>query len=116
MRRSYWLIVTAFMLSGQVALSQQPDVHSGNFIMPGCRDFVTNGNGDPSFQGVCLGSVSTLMSLGPKLGFCFPPGATPNQGVRVVVQYLDLPPRRPQTRNGDDSRRDDPIVSCTPLF
>jgi hypothetical protein len=63
--------------------------------MPGCRKYVmTNYNNEGFMSGYCLGVVATLMGFGRVMGFCLPPGATPNQGVRVVVQFIDAHPER----------------------
>jgi Rap1a immunity proteins len=75
--------------------------NNANERMPGCRDLIHDGSRDQSdaaSQGLCLGEVVALLELAPLLPepfrSCKPPGATPGQAVRVIVQYIDNAPER----------------------
>jgi hypothetical protein len=69
---------------------------SAIFRMPGCRSFANQDNllrYDFS-GGVCSGIVEALMSVGATLGICRSPESTVDQGVRIVVEYVDSQPAR----------------------
>jgi Rap1a immunity proteins len=84
-------IIAASMLAPAVA----EDVNSANYYMPGCRHFVFYTKGNDFLDGVCAGSIGTLLTFGRVfLGFCRPPEATTGQAVQVVVQYIDARPAR----------------------
>jgi Rap1a immunity proteins len=95
-------LIAALMLNCGTAKAQsdvksakaQPDAKSADFLMRGCRN-TAKYLSQTYLGGVCDGSVGVLMSLGREfLGFCPPAEATRNQGVFVVVQYIDGHPAR----------------------
>jgi hypothetical protein len=70
------------------------DSASANYAMVGCRHYVSGRQDDefPVRQGVCHGAVSAVLDFAS--GICHPPGATLDQGIRIVVQYIDSHPAR----------------------
>ena len=66
------------------------------FRMPGCRSYLHPDNVTryDFSSGVCSGIVEALMSAGPALGVCHPADSTVDQGVRLVIQYVDRQPAR----------------------
>jgi hypothetical protein len=84
-------VMVAVLIEIRPALAQ-----SAIFRMPGCRSFANQDNllrYDFS-GGVCSGIVEALMSVGATLGICRSPEGTVDQGVRIVVQYVDSQPAR----------------------
>jgi len=79
--------VTLVVLTASGPASAQ----AGFFRMPGCRSYLNPDNMTryDFSSGVCSGTVEALMSAGPALGICHPPDSTIDQGVRLVVQYVD---------------------------
>jgi hypothetical protein len=94
--RAYLIGAAAvFALSAPAAAEQ--DVISGNYFLPGCRDFLSRPPWrDPSLTWQCAGFVKALFILGDELPvairFCLPPGATLGQTMRIVVSYMDKRP------------------------
>jgi hypothetical protein len=63
---------------------------SANNIMPGCRSALTREAKDYPAQGYCQGLVRGVWDMAKVAGnVCGPNGATNEQGVRVVVEYID---------------------------
>ena len=85
-----FLLVTAMMLNCEAALAA--DVTSANYVMPGCRGFLTGARDDFIAVGICVGTVSTLVNVAP--GICAPQSGTNEQSIRVVVQYIESRPAR----------------------
>ena len=91
---------------GAVAQSAPP---SADYWMPGCRDaaaLIQFSSEEDSKEnlvklGFCVGIISGLSYTGVSSGLCAPEGATSEQAVRAVVQYIDGQP----TRMNDDFRR-----------
>lgn len=70
------------------------DMGSANHIMPGCRSFTqtpAKGLEAAFLSGECMGIIETIVGLGLA---CAPKGSTHEQGVRVVVKYIDERPAR----------------------
>src|SRR5690242_5206462 len=65
---------------------------SANSIMPGCRNFIAQTNVDMLGQGYCAGLVDGLVYAERDL--CFPTGATVEQAIRLIVEYIDAHPAR----------------------
>jgi hypothetical protein len=66
-------------------------VDSASWVMAGCRAFVANGP-EQFTQGFCVGAVRTIVNLDSAV--CPPSGAAGDQGVRIVIQYIDSRPAR----------------------
>lgn len=80
---------------------------SGEELLPACRKAAHKDIDleEPLFDlGVCTGIVSATLGLGngsildPRHRFCPPAGATTNQALWIVVDFLE---RRPDMRPGD---------------
>ena len=101
----------ALLLSSILVLSlisaSAAEVESANFIMPGCRAWVSNENpSDPDPElalkiGACWGTIAGFVfeagiakRVQNKALFCPPDNATFNQEVRVVVAYIDKHPEQ----------------------
>ena len=81
--------------------SAQEDLKSGNAMLPHCKralSYIPPDSGADVPLALCLGAVmgiaSTADRLPPEARFCPPPSVTPDQLVRVVVQYLEAHPAR----------------------
>src|SRR5262249_47024276 len=91
------MLLAAAALMGSPAWAE--DFNSGNYLMPGCRKYVMGNYTsyiEAFMSGMCAGTVETLMTFSRVLDFCLPPGVTADQGMRVVVQYIDSHPERLQ--------------------
>jgi hypothetical protein len=96
------IIAAASMLAP--AIAADPD--SANSRMPGCRELAEameraarNSNnpyrsGDDFNQGLCGGTIQTLMFVARFIGVCRPHEATLPQAIRVIIQYIDAQPER----------------------
>ena len=72
------------------------ELESGDFMLDACRGFVMGEAQRPlsqRLQGMCIGIIDTLLTVGEHFPleslYCRPPGLTLNEGVRVVVKYLE---------------------------
>ena len=89
---SGFVLIAALMLSGGSA-SAEKDAKSANYMMPGCRHSIQeNDNANSFLQGWCGGLITGLSYTSTEI--CTPPGVTPMQLARVVVQYIDARPAR----------------------
>ena len=96
-------LIVAMIFGSQVAIAE-PDQSSANHIMPACRVAalpITFSNTEESKEDVsrtslCVGIIVGLGYAGQPFGICLPVGATTQQAVRVVVQYIDGHPERMQ--------------------
>lgn len=74
----------------------QQDFSSGNFMLPHCQHFITDGYPFEVWDGECGGVISTLMFFGTVLPasvkFCAPKGATQGQAGKIIVNYLQSHP------------------------
>jgi Rap1a immunity proteins len=96
MHRICQLLVLSGVMIAPLTEIGPASAQSATFRMPGCRSYANPGNViryDFS-SGVCFGIVETLMSVGPALGICHPPESAVDQGVPLVVQYIDSHPAR----------------------
>ena len=80
----------------------QEDQKSANYWLPFCRQVVEDklNQSDAFNDGACVGFITGLASLGRVVGVCRPEGSTPEQAVRVVIQYLDQRPARTNEKFG----------------
>jgi hypothetical protein len=83
------LLLVLFSASDESAWA----VDSANHVMPGCREYLSNPDrGSGLFmQGICHGAIRAIGNVVP--GICPPKHSTIEQGVRIVVQYIDSRPR-----------------------
>lgn len=84
-------LIAAIMVNCGATFAK-PDQDSANYIMPGCRDFITHTLVNPFMNGRCAGILETL--VGVTADVCHPAGVTVGQTVRVVVKYIDDRPAR----------------------
>jgi Rap1a immunity proteins len=94
---SFVLLCFLVIWSGPAA-AQPAGVNSGAWMLPGCRAALTP-SADPDFrQGMCAGSLGTLLFLGDALPddvkVCRPKGAVLHDAVRIVVEFIDQHPPR----------------------
>jgi hypothetical protein len=85
-------IILAAAIVASCKASFAEDVFSANAAMPGCREAENYNSPNIYKRGLCMGIVSTLLDLDPKI--CLPPSVTNFQAVRVVVKYIDARPAR----------------------
>jgi hypothetical protein len=96
MHRIRQLLVLSGVMIAVLTEIGPASAQSAVFRMPGCRSFEKYDNVlryDFS-GGVCSGIVEALMSVGATLGICCPPESTVDQGIRMVVEYVDSQPAR----------------------
>jgi hypothetical protein len=90
--RSFLLISAAVVavVSFRPAIAE-PDQTSANYWMPFCRQAAIGKyyQGNAYITGHCVGLLNGLSVTGFSAGVCTPKGVTPDQAVRVVVQYID---------------------------
>lgn len=75
---------------------------SANYVMSGCRSVaslvsfskIRESKEDHYRMGFCSGIIVGLSYSGKIYGICFPAGATSQQAVNVIVQYIDGRPKR----------------------
>ena len=96
-KTTLFAIIAASMLTP--ALAAKLGTHSADYLMPGCRDFVTHSSGsggalssNPFLEGACAGTIHALLAVGDFIGVCQPEGVTVEQAIRVVIQYIDAEP------------------------
>jgi hypothetical protein len=81
-----------------VTAQPAPAVNSAAWMLPGCRAALTP-SPDPDFrQGMCAGSIGTLLFLGDALPdqyrVCRPRGAVLHDAVGIVVSHIEAQPAR----------------------
>jgi Rap1a immunity proteins len=91
------LMIGACLMSLMAPAAAEEDMNSANYIMPACRGAL----GVPAgtfMQGLCFGEISALMAISwvieDPFKFCPSFSVTSEQGVRVVVTYIDAIPHR----------------------
>jgi hypothetical protein len=75
-----------------VAFCAPAAARSGNAMIKACHGVLENDRPEASeaiSQGVCMGTVFTLMQLGPAISVCPPQSSSNYQGVRVVLKFID---------------------------
>lgn len=98
------LVVVALCLTVSLSHAEEPDVVSGNFFLPICKEAFSPTKPESALDtygyGNCVGILDTLMMLGPHLEaqrrFCPPSGATTHDAFLVGAAYLEA---RPQLLN-----------------
>src|SRR5215470_13597108 len=93
-RHAIGIATAVGVLSQQGVASAQSQKSSANYMTPRCREFVYSTNRDLFLQGVCAGSVETLIFFldRSRFGICVPKEVTVGQAVRVA--YIDQRPER----------------------
>jgi hypothetical protein len=88
------VLIAALILDCGAALAEIHESDSANYVMPGCRNYVseTPGKGDIFKTGWCGGLISGLVFI--PYDSCVLPEVTRTQAVRVVIQYIDARPAR----------------------
>jgi hypothetical protein len=94
------LLVVALMAATlSIPAGAEDDLGSGTFMLPACKGFATRQvSKEPSqfTQGICVGTVDTLLVAGHYFAserrFCAPESVTVGQAIRVAVEYLDAHP------------------------
>lgn len=93
-------ILLALMLPANAA----ENLASANSYLPGCRDFIVDnwaGGAREAYQrGQCSGFIAGLIYEAAGTSFCMPPGVTYEQGVRIVIAYIEARPQRLQESFG----------------
>jgi len=98
MRHFQWLtlcasqVVAATLVSSTLAAT---DTSSANYVVPGCRDFISSNSVTPAYpfvQGFCAGVIQGLIY--DRTDICLPSGVEKGQAVRIVVQYINSQPAR----------------------
>jgi hypothetical protein len=80
-----------------VGAATAQDPFSANWMFPGCKEDISGGTREAYKQGLCSGIVGAMIFVLPAVrGGCakIPPGVTIQQGVRVVVAYIEARPNR----------------------
>lgn len=93
------LAVFAVIVASTSALAQSDYTKTGNAFLPWCKWFLeskTDGANTQLNAGVCIGTVSTMVSIGqflpPDIRYCVPPVVPLAQSTRVIVAYLEKNP------------------------
>jgi len=77
--------------------ADEPDVGSGNYMLPHCRHVTLGGNNYDPWDGSCTGTLETLIFLGASLSgeykICAPKQATRLQSAQIVVLYMQKHPQ-----------------------
>jgi hypothetical protein len=91
------LAATVCVCASQTAVAAE-NFYSGNFYLRHCKNLLSGSSEDRFNQGNCLGVVRTLMDLGEHLPgsgrFCVPRESSREQGIRVLVAFLEAQPHR----------------------
>jgi hypothetical protein len=87
--------LVAIMFVGTAVVAE--DVHSGNYVMLGCRSALESSAPKPSEtifrEGLCAGILTVIREL-RIVGICVPTEIPNSQVIRVVTQYIDSRPVR----------------------
>src|SRR4051794_29885190 len=85
------LVIVGLLLGGVTGARAEQDRNSANFMMPAWRP-APDGSGNEFLEGVCYGIVNGISWMAGSV--CPPAGVTKEQGVRVVIRYIDARPSR----------------------
>ena len=90
------ILAFAFGLTASSGLMAQaaPDATTANWVIDGCRNYLTESDAGMFTQGVCAGRVNGLVWALDAVDFCTPSEANNKQIVRVVVRYIEQRPQR----------------------
>ena len=88
-------LVAAMLISCSASFAEEDD-QSANYMMPACRSWLNSSNDATAFmKGICAGTIATIIAFGRHVGtHCAPRGVSNEQGLRVVIQYIDNQPAR----------------------
>jgi hypothetical protein len=97
-----WLMLGA----GAARAHSQLDYASAGVIMPGCEAFLAERYDEPTpqmfLQGVCAGQVAGVWDAAAALQtVCAPGDNILNQGMRIIVQFINARPARMHERFTD---------------
>ena|SRR5215472_9280719 len=100
------LAVVASLGAGATRAYPQSDFASARIIMPGCEAYLAQRYDEPTLQifrqGVCAGQIAGVWDAAATLhAVCAPGNAILNQGVRIVVEFIDARPARMHERFTD---------------
>jgi hypothetical protein len=97
-RNTLFGIVLCLILVGSYKAHAEEDTKSGNFFLPHCEHYLTDGIHYDVWDGDCSGIIGTLLyfdrSLPAEVRFCSPKTVTRGQATRVVISYLNANPAR----------------------
>jgi hypothetical protein len=92
------LMLAALLCSLAVPALAEPDINSGNYMLPYCRTLIQDPGKTGPMSGFCAGVIETLNWTGDLLReedrFCSPRAVTNGQARQVVVRYLESHPER----------------------
>ena len=95
------LLLTTLAAAPSQAGQELPVSSSAGWMLQGCRAVLDRPDESSARQGMCIGSIATLLFLGDALPdefrVCRPRGAVIYDAVRIVVQAIEKQP----TRMGD---------------
>ena len=90
------LAVAILLMLTMSASAQSNPQTSANEMLPGCKGLISEKTPplrEALRQGRCAGYVAGLV-YARSVFLCVPEGATPEQGVRVVIKYIEARPER----------------------
>jgi hypothetical protein len=85
------VLIAALTLSLQGEASAEQNPYSANYVMPGCRAFMTGGSLNSFKQGWCGGLITGLAQMHRR---CMPSQLTQRQLAHGIVQYVNAHPAR----------------------
>jgi Rap1a immunity proteins len=90
--------VVAILLALTMPANAEENLASANSYLPGCRYFVVDnwaGGVREAYQrGQCSGFIAGLIYEAAGTSLCMPSGVTYEQGVRIVIAYIEARPQR----------------------
>ena len=90
--------VVAILIALTMPTRAEDNKGSANSYMPGCRGFIADnwatGERNAYQRGQCIGFIAGLIYEASGTDLCVPSGVTHEQGVRVVIAYIDARPQR----------------------
>jgi hypothetical protein len=89
-------LIAAVLIALTMPASAADNKGSANSYMPGCRGFIADNwaTGDAYQRGQCIGFIAGLIYEASGTDLCLPSGVTHEQGVRVVIAYIEGRPQR----------------------
>ena len=86
------IVVATLALSASAGAAAPNETSSGNYYLPHCQQSLPNAG--TFFDGICSGYVAGLTFATSGQLFCPPNAVTVEQGIRVVVNFLQSNPQR----------------------
>lgn len=83
-------VALSTMLAGQAVAEE--DISNANYVMIGCRNFLSSTPSALLLQGLCAGAVRGIAQTDPKV--CA--SGSVADSVRIVITYVDSKPERLQ--------------------